>query len=180
MISGFGQAVQTSTIGYGALSQPEAPAPTAGHWAGSLRMQVTVVDDESITVSQQDVPYEYDVTIGADGKVTDEQGNGPLPDEGQQQLIPVHTDVYDFDITSTTTKFTFDDTATRYEADLRVDAGTVSDVPVTGDGFEVDTYALLSDGGMNVYLYDLLTLTTETDVTLTVVIETLGTLSQAE
>jgi len=143
-------------------------------------MRVTVVDDENISISQQNVPFDYEVTVGNDGKVTDEQENGPLPDVGQQQIIPVHTAVYDFDILSTTSKFSYDDTATRYEADLSVAEGTVNGVPVTGEGFSVDVFALLPDGQMNVYIYDSLTLTTETALTLTVVIETTGTVSSAQ
>jgi hypothetical protein len=180
VISGFNQAIQTSTIGLGALSHPEEAAPTAGKWGGSARMRVTVVDDENISISQQNVPFDYEVTVGNDGKVTDEQENGPLPDVGQQQIIPVHTAVYDFDILSTTSKFSYDDTATRYEADLSVAEGTVNGVPVTGEGFSVDVFALLPDGQMNVYIYDSLTLTTETALTLTVVIETTGTVSSAQ
>jgi hypothetical protein len=180
VITGFNQAVQTSTVGLGALSRPDEAAPTAGHWTGSINMHVTVVDEDHISVSQQNEPYDYEVTIADDGKVSDEQGNGPLPDIGGQQIIPVHTTVYDFDIVSTTTKFSYDDHATRYEADLSVTEGTVSDVPVTGDGFSVDVYNLLSDGSMNVYLYDSITLTTGTGITLTVVIETTGTLNRAD
>jgi hypothetical protein len=180
VISGFNQAVQTSTVGLGALLHPEEAAPTAGRWTGLIQMLVTVVDDENVSVGQQHEPYDYEVTIGANGTVTDEQGNGPLPGVGSQQIIPVHSGVYDFDIVSTTIKFSYDDNATRYEADLSVTEGTVNDLPTTGDGFSVDVYNLLSDGGMNVYLYDSLTLTTSTDVMLTVVIETTGTLSRAE
>ncbi len=180
VISGFNQGVRTSTIGRGALSQPGQAAPTAGSFEGTMLLRVTVVDAENIAVGQQNVPYDYDLTIGPDGRVIDEQGLGPLPDVGDQRIIPVRTGAYDFDILSTTTDFSFDDTATRYEATLRVDEGTINGLPVTGEGFSVDVFNLMSDGRLNVYMYDSLTLTTDTEVTFTMVIETMGILDRVE
>jgi hypothetical protein len=110
--------------------------------------------------------------------VTDENGVGPLPDVGQEKVTPIHTSKLSFDVISTTKAVSFDDTATRYDMDLRVDAGTVGDVAVTGTGSESDVLALLPDGRLNVYLYESLALTTETGITVTIVIETTGTMTR--
>jgi hypothetical protein len=173
---GFDQAVSTSTVGRGALSNPSAPAPTAGVWTGTIELAVTVIDEDGIATSKG-VTDSYSFTIDANGKVSDENGTGALPDVGAEKVTAIETTKLNFDIVSTTKAVSFDDTATRYDADLRVDGGTIGDVVVTGTGAESDVLALLSDGRLNVYLHESLTLTTEAGITVTIVIETTGTMT---
>ena len=175
--SGFDQAASSSTVGRGALSNPSAPAPTAGVWTGPIELNVTVIDEDGIATSKG-VTEDYSFTIDGNGKVSDENGTGPLPDVGQEKVTSIETTKLHFDIVSTTKAVTFDDTATRYDTDLRVDAGTIGDVAVTGTGSESDVLALLADGSLNVYLYESLALTTETGITVTIVIETTGTMTR--
>ncbi|HPM24045.1 MAG TPA: hypothetical protein PLP66_09070 [Phycisphaerae bacterium] len=179
VINGFNQAISTATVGRGAVSSPGAPAPMAGGWAGEMTMRVTVIESGEIAVTKS-VPYDYTVTIDDNGKVTDDAGNGPLPDVGEQRIIPVETSRLDLDIVSTTTAATFDDTATRYDMELSVEDGQVGAAPVTGTGIESAVYALLEDGRLNAYLYDSLALTTDTGVTVTIVIEVTGALSRVD
>ena len=176
--SGFNQAATSSTVGRGALSNPGAPAPVAGLWTGPITLHVTVIDDEGIATSRNDVSEDYSFTIDGNGKITDENGVGPLPAVGQEKVTPIQTSKLDFDVISTTKAVSFDDSATRYDMDLRVDSGTVGDVAVTGTGSESDVLALLPDGSLNVYLYESLALTTETGITITIVIETTGTMTR--
>jgi len=55
---------------------PETRPRPPGGMPASCALRSTVVDEDGITVGQEAEPFDYEVTIGDDGKVTDEQGYG--------------------------------------------------------------------------------------------------------
>ena len=168
---GFKDGTRNSTIGRGVVADPQAPASTAGTWSGTMTIYVTVIDEQTGIAVSQTATDNYYVTIGDNGKITDDMGQGPSPDVGQSKTTPLTDESMDMDLIYTVTDFSYDDQATRYEGDLSVEEGTVDNISVTGTGSSTDTYMLLADGRMNVYSYNSLTLTGDTGNKATLVVE---------
>ena len=173
LIAGFNQAMRDSPLGRGQRANPALPAQTSGSWAGQLVVKISVVDDSGVVASDS-APFDYWFVIGSDGRILDDMGTGPMPELGQQKFTPVRTDELDLDIVATTTAFSFDDSASRYEMSLEVARGAVTGIPVTGTGYETDVFTILPDGRINIYVFDLLTLTADNGNSVTLVLESTG------
>ena len=111
---GFKDGIRNSTIGRGAVADPQAPASTAGTWSGTMTVYVTVIDEQTGIAVSQTAADNYYVTIADNGKITDDMGQGPAPDVGQSKTTPLTDESMDIDLIYTVTAFSYDDQATRY------------------------------------------------------------------